>query len=281
LIYRTTRIIGAEEKSSLSKYPTGEVVKKLVGGVTLNHLAWASILGLRVGIFGKQGDDKYGRFLSAGMDRYRINKHITIDGSSSSFAHIFVDSKGARAIYMTPGATGEITGEEVRAEHADYIRRSAVLSTEISQLPLDAVVAALEVAREGGVGTVLDVDVPRTDAIRMLGTEEHFERALRLACYLKPSKGVATEITGAGDALSAAKAMRERYNARAIIITDSEAGCVIASDEFTDRVPSLRIRSVDSTGAGDAFLGRMMAGLHCQPPATKLLGNCSGGLSGN
>ncbi|MDQ3012339.1 MAG: carbohydrate kinase family protein, partial [Acidobacteriota bacterium] len=90
LIYRTPRIIGGEEKIALGKHASGEAVKMLVGGVTLNHLSWAGLLGLRVGIFGKQGDDEYGRFLRAGMDRYGLDKHITLDGSSSSFAHIFV-----------------------------------------------------------------------------------------------------------------------------------------------------------------------------------------------
>jgi len=277
LIYRAPRIIGAEEKIILNHYPSGEVIKQLVGGLTLNHLAWASLLGLRVGIFGKQGDDEYGRFLRAGMDRYRIDKHLTLDGSSSSFAHIFVDAEGARAIYMSPAATGETTGGNVRAQHADYIRRSRMLSTEISQLPLDAVVAALEVAREGGITTWLDVDVPRSDAIRTLGNQEDFERALRLADYLKPSKGPATEITGAGDALKAAQAMRERYGARAVIITDGEAGCAIASDELTDRVPACCIKAIDSTGAGDAFLGGLIAGLRyglAWPDALRLANAC-------
>ena len=69
LIYRTPRIIGSEEKIALGKHGSGEAVKMLVGGVTLNHLSWAGLLGLRTGIFGKQGDDEYGRFLRAGMDR--------------------------------------------------------------------------------------------------------------------------------------------------------------------------------------------------------------------
>jgi arabinose-5-phosphate isomerase len=262
LIYRAPRIISAEEKIILSSYPTGEAVKKLVGGLTLNHLAWASLLGLRAGIFGKQGDDEYGRFLRAGMDRYGIDRHITLDGSASSFAHIFVDVEGARAIYMSPAATGEMTADEVRARHTDYIRRARMLSTEISQLPLDAVVAALEVARENGLATVLDVDVPRSDAIRTLGSQEDFERALRLADYLKPSKGPATEITGEKDALKAARAMRKKYGARAVVITDGEAGCAIASDALTARVSAPQIKAIDSTGAGDAFLGGMIAGLH-------------------
>ena len=67
LIYRTPRLISGEEKIKLRRYDSGgETVKMLVGGVTLNHLSWASLLGLRVGIFGKQGDDEYGRFLRAG-----------------------------------------------------------------------------------------------------------------------------------------------------------------------------------------------------------------------
>jgi sugar/nucleoside kinase (ribokinase family) len=232
LIYRTPRIIGSEEKIALSNYETGESVKKLVGGVTLNHLSWASLLGLRVGIFGKQGEDELGRFLRAGMDRYGIDKHITCEGSSSSFAQIFVDPDGGRAIYMNPAATGETTGDYLRAQHAEYVRGSRMLSTEISQLPLDAVVAALEIASEAKVTSVLDIDIPRSDAIKSLGSQADFERALKFADYLKPSKTAVTEITGERDALRAAEILRDRYDARAVIITDGERGCAIAGLSF-------------------------------------------------
>jgi sugar/nucleoside kinase (ribokinase family)/D-arabinose 5-phosphate isomerase GutQ len=261
LIYRTPRIIGCEEKIALARYETGEAVKKLVGGVTINHLSWASLLGLQVGIFGKQGDDEYGRFLREGMDRYKIDKELTLDGSSSSFAHIFVDPDGGRAIYMNPAATSETTAQYVREIHAPYIRSSLMLSTEISQLPLGAVVAALEIAREAQVMTVLDVDIPRSDAIRSVGCEADFDRALKFADYLKPSKAAVSELTGESDILLAAQILRQRYGSRAVIITDGEAGCAISSDELTDRIPAYRLKSIDSTGAGDAFLGGMIAGL--------------------
>jgi arabinose-5-phosphate isomerase len=277
LIYRAPRIIGAEEKIILGKYETGEVTKKLVGGLTLNHLAWASLLGLRTGIFGKQGDDEYGRFLRAGMDRYRIDRRITLDGSSSSFAHIFVAGDGARAIYMSPAATSETTGAYVRAEHADYIRCARMLSTEVSQLPLDAVVAALEVAHESQITTWLDVDVLRSDAVKTLGSEEDFERALKLADYLKPSKGPATGITGESDALRAAQALRKKYGSRAVVITDGEAGCAISSNEFTGRVAAYKVQAIDSTGAGDAFLGGLIAGISYNltwPDALRLANAC-------
>ncbi len=277
LIYRTPRIIGSEEKIALGKYHTGEAVKKLVGGVTLNHLSWASLLGLRVGIFGKQGDDEYGRFLREGMARYRIDNHITLDGSASSFAHIFVSPDGGRAIYMSPAATGETDADYLRAQHAEYIRSSRMLSTEISQLPLDAVVAALEISCEAEITSVLDIDIPRSDAIKSLGNEADFERALNFADYLKPSKAAVIEITGESDALRAARILREKYRSRAVVITDGENGCAIASDEFNERIPAYRLKAADTTGAGDAFLGGMIAGLHYGlkwPDALKLANAC-------
>ncbi len=278
LIYRTPRIIGSEEKIALERYETGEPVRKMVGGVTLNHLSWAGLLGLKTGIFGKQGDDEYGRFLRSGMDRYGIDKHITLDGSASSFAHIFVDQNGHRAIYMCPAATSETTGQYLREAHLEYIRGSRMLSTEISQLPLDAVIAALEIAHEAKITAILDVDIPRSDAVRTLGCEADFERALRFADYIKPSKAAAAEITGESDALSAARMMREKYEARAVVITDGEEGCAVASDGFSERIPACSIRAVDSTGAGDAFLGGLIAGLHYNLawPDTLRLANACG-----
>lgn len=277
MIYRTPRIIGSEEKISLQRYPSGEAVRKLVGGVALNHLSWASLLGLRVGIFGRQADDEYGRFLRDGMDHYRLDKQITLDGHASSFAHIFVDPDGGRAIYMSPAATSETTAEYIREKHADYIRSARMVSTEISQLPLDAVVAVLEIARESNVVTALDVDIPRRDAISSLGSSEEFERALHLADYLKPSKAAVTEMTGETDALKAAQIIRARYGSLAVIITDGENGCAIASNDLNDRIPATPLAASDTTGAGDAFFGGMLAGLHfglAWPDTLKLANAC-------
>jgi sugar/nucleoside kinase (ribokinase family)/D-arabinose 5-phosphate isomerase GutQ len=278
MIYRTPRIIGSEEKISLQRYPSGEAVRKLVGGVALNHLSWASLLGLRVGIFGRQADDDHGRFLRDGMDRYHLDKQITLDGHASSFAHIFVDPEGGRAIYMSPAATSETTADYIREQHGDYIRGARMVSTEISQLPLDAVIAVLEIARESNVITALDVDIPRRDAISSLGSSEEFERALHLADYLKPSKAAVTEMTGETDALKAAQIIRARYGSRAVIITDGENGCAIASDDLNDRIPATPLTASDTTGAGDAFFGGMLAGLHfgLDWPETLKLANACG-----
>jgi sugar/nucleoside kinase (ribokinase family)/D-arabinose 5-phosphate isomerase GutQ len=262
LIYRVPRIIRADEKLILEHHSDGDLLKRVVGGVTLNHLAWASLLGLRVGIFGKQADDELGRFLRDGMDRYRIERHITLDGSASSFASIFVDQSGARAIYMSPAATSQTTAKDIRTSHASFIRRARILSTEVSQLPLDAVVAALEIAKDAGALTILDLDVPRSDALKTLGTAADFDRALKTAEILKPSKAAAVELTGLSDTLAAARALKEKYSSRAVVITDGERGCAFSSDDVDCRVDAYSVGAIDTTGAGDAFLGGLIAGIH-------------------
>ena len=127
--YRTPRIIGAEEKIVLHQHHQAtEFERSQVGGLVLNHLGWARVLGLDVGIFGKMGDDQNGEFLRAGMDRLGIRNHLTLDGSASSFAAVFVDARGDRAIYMARGATAELTPAEVRERHGDFILHAHLVS---------------------------------------------------------------------------------------------------------------------------------------------------------
>ncbi len=264
LFYRTPRIIRADEKILLRSHTASAAIERTeVGGLVLNHLGWGRILGLKTGIFGKLGDDRNGEFLREGMDRLGIRHHLTFDGSASAFATIFVDSNGDRAIYMARGATGELTPAEVRSRHGAFIRRASLVSTEISQLPLRTVLAILLFARTHSIPTILDLDVPPSDAIGSLGTRAELERALKLATYLKPAKAAAREIvTGNGrDPLKMAGAIRTRYGNRAVIITEGDKGCSIAAREATVRVPAFKVKQIDSTGAGDSFLAGVFAGL--------------------
>jgi sugar/nucleoside kinase (ribokinase family) len=266
LFHRTPRIIGADEKILLDggRARGSGTVQAAVGGVVLNHLGWARVLGLKVGIFGKLGHDSHGAFLRRGMRQIGIRRHLTSDGSASSSAAIFVEPAGRRAIYMIRAATGELTAAEVRREHAAFIRNSHLVTTEISQLPLATVIAILSIARAAGIPTILDVDIPPSDAVATLGTESQLDLALRLAAILKPAKTAARELVRDGaqaNSLALAATLRDRYQSRAVIVTDGDRGCAISSTETALRAPAFRVKQVDSTGAGDAFTGALIAGL--------------------
>ena len=115
------------------------------------------------------------------MDVFGIERHLDLSGPTTSVAEIFVDDAGGRAIYMAPGATSETHAEHVRRDHAELVRGAARLSTEVSQLPLDAVCEALALAREAGIPSVVDLDVPPSDAVATLGDPAALEAALRAA----------------------------------------------------------------------------------------------------
>ena len=233
--------------------------------MVLNHLGWAAVLGLPTGIFGKQADDEGGRFLRGAMDRLGIAREIVLDGSASSSADIYVDDAGGRAIYMAPGATSETTPEHVRAHHAATIRGALRVTTEVSQLPLAAVREVLALANDAGVPTLLDLDVPP----RRRRARPRRRRELRG----RAARGADPEAREGGGARARARGRRatrsrsprrcaKRFGSEAVVVTDGAAGCAIAAEGVALRVPAYRVAQViDSTGAGDAFLGGLLVAL--------------------
>jgi len=263
-VHRTPRILPADAKAILRDVAGAGPVRAYTGGVVLNHLGWAAALGLRAGIFGKQADDDGGRFLRAAMDSLGIEHELVLDGSASSLAEIFVDDAGARAIYMAPGATAETSAGHVRRHHAEFIRRAARVTTEVSQLPLAAALATLEIARTSGIPTVVDLDVPPSEALATLGDEATLDAVLRGADLLKPAKLAARELApgAGGDPLAMARTLRTRFGCGAVVVTDGEAGCAIAAQGFEGFVRARAVKALDTTGAGDAFLGGLLVALH-------------------
>jgi arabinose-5-phosphate isomerase len=62
-----------------------------------------------------------------------------------------------------------------------------------------------------------------------------------------------------GDPLALARALRERTGSLAVVVTDGEAGSAVAAEDFEGFVPTRPVKAVDTTGAGDAFLGGLLA----------------------
>lgn len=265
VIYRVNRIAGPEAKTYILPDESGSVVTEIAGGVTLNHLAWTARLGVPAGLFGFQGDDRYGVMIRDEMDRHGIDRSAirVVEGRASGFSVVNVAEDADRAIYMARALTAETTAAHVETHFADYIRSAAMVTTEISQLPLDAVIAVLRIAREGGVSTVLDVDVPPDFAIEVagLGSPEDFEEALRLADVVKPAKAAALQMVAADTSEERAEKIHSRYGARLVAITEGAQGSVVTDGKQTVRAPAKPVEARDTTGAGDAFLGGLIAGL--------------------
>jgi sugar/nucleoside kinase (ribokinase family)/D-arabinose 5-phosphate isomerase GutQ len=279
-MHRTRRVLAANEKGLLGSFDDKGPVQVCIGGLMLNQLAWAGLFGLRVGVFGRQAEDEAGRRLRAAMARHEIETDLDLSASASSIAEIFVDEAGERAIYMAAAATAETRPEHLRANHAEFIARGRRLSTEVSQLPLDTTLAALQLAHASGLSTVVDLDILPSDAIVELGDRETLEAVLGEADLLKPTSAAARELfPEISDLEGLARRLREQYGAKRVLITDGEQGSLL-SDKDGDRwIPAYAaLDVVDTTGAGDAFLGGYLAGeaLGLDPIDAAKLGNACG-----
>jgi arabinose-5-phosphate isomerase len=278
-IHLTKRIVAADEKGLLRSDASGRVVRRQVGGVTLNHLGWARVLGLRTAIFGKQADDANGRFLRAGMEKLGIAPNIDLSGSASSFAQIYVDTQGGRAIYMARGATAELTPKDIDEKHRAVIESAAMVTTEVSQVPLASAIRVLSLARAAGATTVLDLDVPLADAVPALGTREELDELLSLADVVKPSLAALDGIVPAGSARARAQSLAEKTGAKLVALTLGAAGSLLLREGECVSAGAAQVDVVDTTGAGDAFLGGLLAGLTLglDLESAARLGNACGG----
>ena len=251
------RLLGPEEKINATR------MEIHAGGVTANNLTQVARLGASTGWLGLIGDDENGRiiqkaFSQDGMDLSGIE---VVKGEMSSLTWIPVDVEGERCIYMFPNVTGKISCFQVDTRFAPHIKSAKHFHTEASQLPIVPVKQAMKIAKDANVRVIFDLDVsPGFFAQANLGTQEELVAALKLVDVLKPCKAAARELTGEGDFDKMAGKLLD-LGPKLVAVTMSAEGCLIATREKTVHVPGFKVKTVDTTGAGDAFMGGLSYGL--------------------
>lgn len=218
------------------------------GGPAATASVTVARLGARVAFVGKVGDDDFGRFMIAELERERVNtRNILIQpNSSSQFAFIVIDrDTGKRTIFWTRSGVSPLRPEELSK---DVITSCRVLLTDGHDTW--ASLQAAIWANEAGIPVVYDAGSVR-------------EASLELADHtdaLVASERFAREYTGKSNPEEAAKMMlsgRRKYS----VVTLGEKGCVYATETGVHYQPAFRVRTVDTTGAGDAFHGAFAYGI--------------------
>jgi sugar/nucleoside kinase (ribokinase family) len=245
------RLIGAEEKINahqLGIHP---------GGVTANNLTQVARLGASTGWFGLIGDDANGQIIMQAFAADQIDTRAVeiVKGELSSLTWIPIDAQGERCIYMFPNITARITPDQIRTRFAAYITQAKHLHTEASQLPLPPILEAMRLARAAGVKVFFDLDVDPTYFVEAgLGTQADLMEALRLTDVLKPCKAAARELARENDEEKVARRLLA-LGPPVVAITLGSEGCLIASEDSMVQRPAFQVDVVDTTGAGDAYMG--------------------------
>jgi ribokinase len=244
------KLLAADEKINADR------LEIHAGGVTGNNLTQVARLGASAGWLGLIGDDESGRLITKAFadDGLDLSGIETIKGEQSTFTWIPVDAQGERCIYMFPNINGKLSVEQVRSRFAPHIKSAKHFHTEASQLPLPPIQAGMQVARAAGVRIIFDLDVaPSYFAHAKLGSEKDLIAALQLVDVLKPCKAAAREITCETDYEKIALKLLA-LGPKVVAVTMGAEGSLIASGKIA-HVPAFKVNVVDTTGAGDAFMG--------------------------
>ncbi|NUS86711.1 MAG: ribokinase [Streptomyces sp.] len=260
-------VIGVERRPAAGETVLGSDLAVHPGGKGANQAVAAARLGARTALLARVGDDGHGRLLlesqrDAGVD----TAGVLVGGAPTGVALITVDPSGDNSIVVSPGANARLSPEDVRAA-AGLLASAGVVSLQL-EIPLETVATVVEVVRtgragagagtgEGGTGEsgpriVLNPSPPAPLPAEVLAAcdplvvNEHEARFL-----------LGDDPAGREEAPEAWAAALLARGPRSVVITLGAAGALVADRDRTALVPSLPVKAVDTTGAGDAFTGAL------------------------
>lgn len=212
--------------------------------------------GSSVSFISKIGRDTFGDLALKTYAQAGVVPHLTImDDQPTGAAFIYVNDKtGDNAIIVYPGAAGTIGIDDVEKAR-QTIETSAIFVTQLEQ-PAEAALHALTMARNAGVTTIFNP-----------APAEPFPEAIyRLCDYIIPNETEAAALVGFSlDTLDDAKRAGDVLLARGVgaaIITLGPRGVLYHTANASVAVPAIAAGPViDTTGAGDAFVGGFAAAL--------------------
>lgn len=227
---------------------TGREFRTIPGGKGANQAIAAARAGGEVLMIGAVGDDAYGTRLRAELEHAGVETDLlhTAEGPSGT-AHIVVDDTGANAIVVIPGANGTVHtlghGEMAAIAEADLL----LLQLE---LPLPAVVEGARMAHAQGVRTILT-----PSPVQPL-PDELFDNV----DLLIPNEHEAAALSGKTEPHAAAEILLRHVPE--VVVTLGSKGCLYAArGSETVHFPAPEVTAVDTTGAGDTFVGALAVAL--------------------
>ena len=229
--------------------------KQIHGGKGANQAVAIARLGGNVSMIGKVGNDNFGENLLEALkeDKVESNHIMKENVSATGIALITVDEEANNSIVVIPGANYKVTKEEIN-EKLELIGEVNVMLTQL-EIPIDVVKYSLKRAKEKGIYTILnpapaqllddeiiahvDLLVPNETELQILsGIEIQNEEDLLAACSKLIKKGV-----------------------KELIVTLGDKGSIYFTENDYKKFIAYKIKAVDTTAAGDSFVGAIAVAL--------------------
>ena len=231
----------------------GENLVTIPGGKGANQSVAAARLGAQVTMIGRVGADAFGSTLIDNLQQNKVDTHLIIqdDSTATGTAVIIVDPQGQNSIVLSPGANARVISSDIGA-NSFLESRLLLLQFEI---PIETVIHSAHLAKQKGLLVLLNPapahNIP--------------DDLLRTADYILPNETELGLLTGKPVSdlamVEAAAYTLIARGARNIIVTLGAKGALIVNKEFVKLIPAFKVKVVDTTAAGDAFIGGLAVGI--------------------
>jgi len=221
----------------------GQLFTTGFGGKGANQAVMAAHCGAHVHFIGKLGDDVFGKAIADNFVKVGINSQfVETSATPNGVAHIWVDGNGENRIIIIPGANHEIeVNKAIEAINSIQDLAIVVAQCEIKQ---EVTLAAFKAAKARGCTTILN-----PAPYQQLSAE-----LLELTDWLIPNETEFRELHGtlpSNDEVL--KSFRPGKNS--IVTLGSKGAVYVSADGQIHHAPAPQVTAVDTTGAGDAFVG--------------------------
>jgi fructokinase len=240
--------------------------QKSPGGAPANVAVGLARLGARSTFLGKVGDDVLGRFLQETLQEYgvRTNQMLLTPDARSGVVFVTNGEDGERSFdfYIDPSADRFLEVNDIDEE--DFLTHKILHFGSISLISSPAKEAthhAVKVAKENGLLVSYDPNL----RIGLWDSEESARETIKSllpeADVLKISEEELEFITGEKK-IEAGAAKLKAYNIPFLIITMGAEGSFVYVGDARQYVPAMKVKAVDTTGAGDAFVSGILYSVH-------------------
>jgi len=232
-------------------------------------------LGLKAGIIGAVGRDDFGKLL---LDRLKgdgvdVSRVKVLEDNTTGVAFVTYFSSGSRQFiyHIKHAAAGQIFPEDVNPA---YVKGSRLLHLMGSSLSIndncrEACYKAMEVAKDHEKIITFDPNL-RPELLDVSTIRKICRPVLEAARAVLPSRVEAEALTGVSDPIEAGRKILE-YGPEVAVIKLGEKGSVAVTKGEVIKVPAIRVKEVDPTGAGDVYDAAFVLGLLNDWPLKKIL----------
>lgn len=240
----------ADRHPAVGETVLGRELHYFPGGKGANQAVAAARLGATTMLIGKTGSDGFGDQLIKFLSTESVDTRFAGKSQKPTGVALIVVANSNNSIVVVPGANDDVLPGDIPS---DLISKGDILVAQF-ETPLRTIAAFFAEGRRAGARTILN-PAPAQHFDRTLGELTDIlilnETELAFLASIDPAK-----LTGPDDVRPVIERVRSSSN-QIVIVTLGEAGaCALLGDRFV-RIPGRKVKAIDTTGAGDCFVGAL------------------------